>query len=166
MELTRLFEPAGSRRHGLSSIFKRRGNLTTVSVSNLQTSKFSSDTVSLRRRWLCRERSHCRSTHLESTLPNSQIPLMLAGLYLASETNPAENLLPRHDFLRLRTGEGGDGRVPGIYGRTRRAFYRMRTLVCADDAEAIDKAKRLVDGHDVELWSGERLVTRLKAKAK
>ena len=25
-------------------------------------------------------------------------------------------------------------------------------LVCTDDAEATEKAKRLVDGHDVELW--------------
>jgi hypothetical protein len=37
-------------------------------------------------------------------------------------------------------------------------------LICADDAEAIAGAKRLVDGHDVELWSGERLVIRLSHK--
>jgi hypothetical protein len=35
-----------------------------------------------------------------------------------------------------------------------------------DDDEAIAKAKRLVDGHDVELWRGERLVVRLDRKAK
>ena len=40
-------------------------------------------------------------------------------------------------------------------------FIGFEPLVCADDAEAIDKAKRLVDGHDVELWSGDRLVVRL-----
>jgi hypothetical protein len=40
-------------------------------------------------------------------------------------------------------------------------FTGFEPLVCADDAEAIDKAKRLVDGHDVELWSGDRLVVRL-----
>jgi len=40
-------------------------------------------------------------------------------------------------------------------------FIRAKALTCADDAEAIAKAKPLVDGHDVELWSGERLVTRL-----
>ncbi len=45
-------------------------------------------------------------------------------------------------------------------------FIGCEPLVCVDDAEAIDKAKRLVDGHDVELWSGDRLVTRLKAKTK
>ena len=28
-------------------------------------------------------------------------------------------------------------------------------LVCADDVEATEKAQRLVDGHDIELWSGE-----------
>ena len=42
-------------------------------------------------------------------------------------------------------------------------FLRFEALICADDAEAIAKAKRLVDDNDVELWSGERFVTRLKA---
>jgi hypothetical protein len=37
-------------------------------------------------------------------------------------------------------------------------------LVCVDDTEAIDRAKRLVDGHDVELWSGARFVIVLKHK--
>jgi hypothetical protein len=40
-------------------------------------------------------------------------------------------------------------------------FVGYQPLVCADDAEAITKARRLVDGHDIELWSGPRLVTRL-----
>jgi hypothetical protein len=38
------------------------------------------------------------------------------------------------------------------------------SLVCADDAEAIEKAKRLADGHDVELWNGLRFVIRLSRK--
>jgi hypothetical protein len=37
-------------------------------------------------------------------------------------------------------------------------------LVCDSDDEAIAKAKRLADGRDIELWCGERLVTRLEAK--
>jgi hypothetical protein len=36
-------------------------------------------------------------------------------------------------------------------------------LVCPDDAEAIEKAKGLVNGHDVEVWSGPRLVAKLTA---
>jgi hypothetical protein len=35
-------------------------------------------------------------------------------------------------------------------------------LVCADDAKAIEKAEQLVNGHDVELWSGARLVVVLQ----
>jgi hypothetical protein len=31
-------------------------------------------------------------------------------------------------------------------------------LACADDGEAKETAKQLVDGHDVELWQGARLV--------
>jgi hypothetical protein len=33
-------------------------------------------------------------------------------------------------------------------------------LFCADDTEAIDKAKRLLDGYGFEFWRGERLVKR------
>jgi hypothetical protein len=41
-------------------------------------------------------------------------------------------------------------------------FVGYEPLVCANDSEAIEKARRLVDGHDVELWSGPRFVTRLE----
>lgn len=37
-------------------------------------------------------------------------------------------------------------------------FTGFEPLVCADDAKATELAKRLVDGHDVELWEGARLV--------
>jgi hypothetical protein len=37
-------------------------------------------------------------------------------------------------------------------------FIRFEPLICHDDAEAIEKAKRFVDGHDVELWCGSRFV--------
>jgi hypothetical protein len=43
-------------------------------------------------------------------------------------------------------------------------FTGFEPMICADDTEAIEKAKRLVDGHDVELWSGQRLVIRLDHK--
>jgi hypothetical protein len=45
-------------------------------------------------------------------------------------------------------------------------FIGFEPLVCADDAEAIEQAKRFVDGHDIELWSADRLVTRLETKTK
>jgi hypothetical protein len=45
-------------------------------------------------------------------------------------------------------------------------FTKYEPLLCDSDDEAIDKAKRLVDGHDIELWSGSRLVVRLEAKKK
>jgi hypothetical protein len=40
-------------------------------------------------------------------------------------------------------------------------FVGFEPMICSDDTEAITKARRLLDGHDVELWSGDRLVTRL-----
>jgi hypothetical protein len=55
-------------------------------------------------------------------------------------------------------GDFWSGRVQSLHRRPRREFYWLDSLDCADDAEAIEKTKRLVDGHDVELWSGPRLV--------
>ena len=45
-------------------------------------------------------------------------------------------------------------------------FTGFEPLVCADDAEAIEKAKGLFDGYDIELWSGSRLVIRLLHRSK
>jgi hypothetical protein len=45
-------------------------------------------------------------------------------------------------------------------------FNGFEPLVCADDATAIDKAKRLVNRHGIELWCGVRLVVRLSPEAK
>ena len=44
-------------------------------------------------------------------------------------------------------------------------FTGFEPFVCADDVEAIEKAKRLVGSCDVELWCGDRLVIRLEAKS-
>jgi hypothetical protein len=43
-------------------------------------------------------------------------------------------------------------------------FVGSEAFACADDLEAIEKARRLLDGHDIELWSGPRLVSRLSAR--
>ena len=40
-------------------------------------------------------------------------------------------------------------------------FIRFEPLIWRDDHEAIAEAKRLVDGHDIELWSANRFVLRL-----
>ena len=45
-------------------------------------------------------------------------------------------------------------------------FVGFEPMICRDDAEAILKAGRLVDDHDIELWSGERLVVRLSHEKK
>jgi hypothetical protein len=44
-----------------------------------------------------------------------------------------------------------------------RAFAKF---VCNSDGDASIWAKQLVDGPDVELWCGDRLVTRLNASGK
>jgi hypothetical protein len=44
-------------------------------------------------------------------------------------------------------------------------FVGCEPIVSADDFDATEKAKRLVDGHDVELWNGTRLVARLRHQA-
>ena len=37
-------------------------------------------------------------------------------------------------------------------------FYDAITLICANDAEAIEQARRLAVGHGVELWQLDRKV--------
>jgi hypothetical protein len=39
-------------------------------------------------------------------------------------------------------------------------FMRAIELVCPDDEKAIEYARQLMDGHDVELWQGDRLIDR------
>lgn len=49
----------------------------------------------------------------------------------------------------------------GMDGR----FAGYEEMVCRDDGEAVAKAKRIVNGHDIEVWSGNRFV-RLIQKSK
>ena len=44
-------------------------------------------------------------------------------------------------------------------------FYEAVPLICADDAEAMEKAKPLAVGHDVELWQLDRKVATFNHKA-
>ena len=48
--------------------------------------------------------------------------------------------------------------VIGTDGR----FMRAVGLVCPDDDTAKEYAKQLVDGHDVELWQGDRRIERFQ----
>jgi hypothetical protein len=43
-------------------------------------------------------------------------------------------------------------------------FVRFVGLSCSDDAEAVEQARRLIEGQDIELWSGERFIVRLPPK--
>jgi len=45
-------------------------------------------------------------------------------------------------------------------------FIGFEAFVCADDSEAIEKAKRFLNGSDVELWNGPRFVIKLEADPK
>ena len=38
-------------------------------------------------------------------------------------------------------------------------FTGSQEMVCRDDGEAVAKAKRMVDDHDIEVWSGDRFVS-------
>jgi hypothetical protein len=40
-------------------------------------------------------------------------------------------------------------------------FIKFVGLICPNDEVAINHAKQFVDGHDVELWSGDRPVAKL-----
>jgi hypothetical protein len=40
-------------------------------------------------------------------------------------------------------------------------FIGLKELMCADDREAAEIARRLIDGHDIELWCGDRVVIQI-----
>jgi hypothetical protein len=41
-------------------------------------------------------------------------------------------------------------------------FQSSINLVCADDAEASETTRQLLDGHDVELWQWDRMVAKFE----
>jgi hypothetical protein len=43
-------------------------------------------------------------------------------------------------------------------------FLSFIAFICMDDTGAIEWAKQLVDGHAIELWSGERFIARLEQR--
>ena len=43
-------------------------------------------------------------------------------------------------------------------------FINVVALECGDNAEAVEHAKQVVNGHDVELWQGARKVATLPHK--
>ena len=43
-------------------------------------------------------------------------------------------------------------------------FVRAVEILCPDDDAAKEYAKSLVDGHDVELWQGERKIAKFEHK--
>lgn len=50
--------------------------------------------------------------------------------------------------------------VVGIDGH----FMRSVELSCADDDEANETAKQMLDGHDLELWQLDRKIAQFKSK--
>ena len=43
-------------------------------------------------------------------------------------------------------------------------FINFQAFCCDDDPGAIEWARQFVDGHAVELWSGERFIARLEQR--
>jgi hypothetical protein len=41
-------------------------------------------------------------------------------------------------------------------------FTGFEPLICAEDAEVIETAKRLFEGEVIEVWSGHRLIARFE----
>jgi hypothetical protein len=54
--------------------------------------------------------------------------------------------------------------ISSFCGRIDGHFVGFEPIVCADDTGAIERAKRLLDGRDIEVWCGPRLVARLPQK--
>jgi hypothetical protein len=42
-------------------------------------------------------------------------------------------------------------------------FIEAINLDCTDDTAAVESAKQLISGHDIEVWQEDRMVTKLAA---
>jgi hypothetical protein len=67
-------------------------------------------------------------------------------------------------FPHIRRGIHGWWNIEPTFSGEDGHFVDFTPLVCPNDAEAIEKAKRLVNGRDVELWNGARPVIKLDCK--
>jgi len=43
-------------------------------------------------------------------------------------------------------------------------FIRSIRIDCTDDEAAVESAKQFIDGHDIELWQGDRQIARFDHK--
>jgi hypothetical protein len=96
-----------------------------------------------------------QAVHLKNeanALPHG--PLRDAAIRKARQTETALAIIIRSEHMVMSEYRAY---LVGLDGR----FIGFEPIISADDAEATEKAKRLVNGHDVELWSGTRMVVRL-----
>ena len=59
------------------------------------------------------------------------------------------------------TIDGANAGGPYLHGDD----ISQRAFVCSKDEDAITRAKQLVDGHPVKLWSGQRFILRIERKS-
>jgi hypothetical protein len=72
--------------------------------------------------------------------------------------------IERKDSKRtgVACGAGDHGELSRLSARADGRISAGADLECADDAEAVEAAKRLVGEYAVELWQGTRMVARLE----
>jgi hypothetical protein len=66
---------------------------------------------------------------------------------------------------RLIDGSGGYAGLSRLRYGYDGHFMKSEQLDCADDAVAIESAKQLIDGHDIELWQRDRRIVGFDAKS-
>lgn len=80
---------------------------------------------------------------------------------------PKPNLEPNNEFIVIGCQSQGSGGMRDyrayILGIDGHRFVRVKDFLSdqPDDTAALSAAKRLVDGHEIELWDAGRLVARL-----
>jgi len=78
------------------------------------------------------------------------------GLEKRLSSQKRDKLEPSRIHTRLNLGPAAE-----TYRRVQTDGNRKWQRLCPDDEAAIAKAKRLVNKHGIEIWSGVRLVARL-----
>jgi hypothetical protein len=83
---------------------------------------------------------------------------VFAGVELLRETS---------ELAAVEKGEDKDIRAVGMHPSWSDGnFINGVVLDCADDAAAIESAKKYADGHDIEVWNRKRKIATVSGKLK
>ena len=89
------------------------------------------------------------ATPKSTSSPATRLNPRLSGGFLANSAIPLSGAIEMADCRAFTVGPDGH-------------FVGFEPIVCDTDDQAVERAKRLLDGRAIEVWCAERLIAKLK----